>query len=148
MEQEKCNKCNTIKKGKIELRIIKNKEKILDELEKNMGIVRNACKKVGISPKTYYLWLQEDEEFAKKVDVVEWAQRYYVEGKLLGKIANDDTASIIFYLKCRHPNYKVKSEIDTGNSADMEQMRKDFSDLINQLKQDNNAKPPIANHTD
>lgn len=117
----------------------------MDELDKNMCIIRYACKKVGIAPKTFYIWTQEDEEFAKQVDIIAWAQRYYVESKLLGKITQDDTACIIFYLKCRHPDYKLKAEVDVNDSRALEQMRKDFDDLIKQAKSDD--KPRIANHT-
>jgi hypothetical protein len=147
MANKKCNKCNTIKKGKVQERILKNKEKILIELEKSMGIVTSACIKTGITSKTFYVWLKEDEEFARKVDELEWGQRAYVEGKLLKKIASDDTASIIFYLKCNHPKYKTKSEIDVTDSKKLEEMRNDYDGLIKKLKAKRNAKSNIAENT-
>lgn len=150
----KCNKCNTIKKGKtsekiptVVARVAKNKKIVLEELEKSKGIVTIACKRVGITPKTYYEWLKADEEFAQKVDEVEWIQRSFVESKLIKKIANDDTASIIFYLKCNHPKYKVKSEIDVNDSRELEQIRNDYDGLIKKLKVKGDAKNKITNNT-
>lgn len=150
----KSNKSNTIKKGKspvkrprVMARTKKNKKLILDELEKSKGIVTIACKRAGINPKTYYQWINRDEDFAKQVDEIEWVQRCFVESKLIRKIANDDTACIIFYLKCNHPKYKVKSEIDVNDSREMEQIRSDYDGLIKKLKTKGDAKSKIAKNT-
>ena len=167
MAGAKGNKSNTIKKKKrasvanskktasegktvnnrTQSRIRRNKEKILEALESNMGIVTGACKKVGISTKTFYQWLKKDTEFARKVDEIEWGQRYYVESKLMRKIANDDTASIIFYLKCNHPNYKIKSEIDLNDTKALEKIRKDYGDLIKKIKNKRHAQAKATKNT-
>jgi hypothetical protein len=150
----KCNKCNTIKKGKspetrpkVIARTKKNKKLILDELEKSKGIVTIACKRFGIKPKTYYEWLKIDKEFEIQADEVEWTQRSFVESKLIKKIINDDTASIIFYLKCNHPKYKMKSEIDVNDTREMEQIRSDYDELIKKLKVKGDVKSKIAKNT-
>lgn len=150
----KCNKCNTIKKEKspekrprVIARTKKNKKLILDELEKSKGIVIVSCKRAGISPKTYYEWIKQDKEFAQKADEVEWTQRSFVESKLIRKIANDDTACIIFYLKCNHPKYKVKSEIDVNDSRELDQIRNDYDGLIKKLKAKGDVKSKIAKNT-
>lgn len=150
----KGNKGNTIKKGKapgnrakVIARMKKNKKLILEELEKSKGIVTIACQRIGIKPKTYYQWIKADEEFAGQVDDVEWTQRSFVESKLIKKIINDDTASIIFYLKCNHPKYKVKSEVDVNDSRELEKIRGDYDDLIKKLKVKGDVKSKIANNT-
>lgn len=150
----KCNKGNTIKKGEapesrptVSARMARNKKLVLGEMEKSKGIVTVACQRAGIAPKTYYEWLKADKDFAEKADSVEWAQRSFVESKLIKKIANDDTASIIFYLKCNHPKYKVKSEIDVNDSRELEQIRNDYDELIKKLKAKGDDKSKIANHT-
>ena len=150
----KSNRSNTIKKGrapgdrsKIFAKTKKNKKLILEELEKSKGIVTIACKRVGIKPKTYYEWLKADKEFSEQADDVEWTQRSFVESKLIKKIINDDTASIIFYLKCNHPKYKMKSEIDVNDTREMEQVRSDYDELIKKLKVKGDAKSKIAKNT-
>ncbi len=150
----KCNKCNTIKKEnspetrpKVIARTKRNKKLLLDELEKTKGIVTIACKRIGITPKTFYQWLKVDKEFAEEVDEVEWNQRTFVEGKLIKKIANDDITAIIFYLKCNHPKFKPKSEIDVNDTRELEQIRSDYDGLIKKLKVKGNAKSKIAQNT-
>ena len=150
----KCNKSNTIKKGKapgnrkrVVARTEKNKKRILEEMEKSKGIVTVACKRVGIKPKTYYEWIKQDKVFEQKADEIEWSQRSFVESKLIRKIANDNTACIIFYLKCNHPKYKVKSEIDVNDSRELEQIRSDYDGLIKKLKTKGDVKNKIAKNT-
>lgn len=48
--------------------IAKNKKKaaVLDELERNNFHITNACKKIGIERKTFYNWLEADQDFAEK----------------------------------------------------------------------------------
>jgi len=150
----KCHKCHTIKKGesrenrpKVIARTKKNKKLILDELEKNKGIITIACKRIGITPKTFYRWIEADKEFAEQVDDLEWDQRSYVESKLIKKIANDDTASIIFYLKSKHPKYKPKSEVDVNDSRELEEIRNDYDGLIKKLKVKGDAKSKVTKNT-
>jgi hypothetical protein len=150
----KCHKCHTIKKEKsreskpkVVARTKKNKKLILDELEKNKGIVTIACRRVGITPKTFYRWLKADDEFAQQVDEVEWDQRSYVESKLMKKVANDDITAIIFYLKCNHPKYKPKSEIDVNDSRELEEIRSDYNDLIKKLKVKGDVKSKVTKNT-
>ena len=50
----------------IQERIAKDKEVVLDALNKSSGIVASACKAAGISRFTFYKWLKEDSDFAEK----------------------------------------------------------------------------------
>ena len=113
--QQKSNECNTIKKDNpiTDARMKKNKKRMLKELEKNFGIITSACTKVGINPSTYYRWLENDGDFKKEVDVVMEVQIMYVEDKLLGLIMDGNVSAIIFYLKCKHKDYKQSKINDT-----------------------------------
>ena len=42
------------------------KKAILTALEKSLGVVTTACRQVGINRTTYYKYLKEDKEFAKR----------------------------------------------------------------------------------
>ena len=43
------------------------KERILKALEQSLGIVTVACKKADVPRSTFYKWLNEDIDIAKKV---------------------------------------------------------------------------------
>lgn len=77
------------------------KSLFLAKLEKSLGIVKTAREELGISRRKYERWLQEDEEFASAVhDIIE-DQIDLVEDRLIKRIKEGDTASIIFYLKTK-----------------------------------------------
>ena len=91
------------------------KEKLLKALEETQGLIAHACKKAGnISRSTYYRYLKDDPEFAKKVQEIQEAQIDYVEGQLIKNIANGRETSIIFYLKskAKERGYTEKSNLD------------------------------------
>lgn len=43
------------------------KESMLKALENSLGIVTVACRNAEIPRSTFYKWINEDEDFAKKV---------------------------------------------------------------------------------
>ena len=59
-----------------------HKKAIIDALEKSLGVVTTACKKVGIGRTTFYGWLKEDLEFAKEVEDIQNIALDFVESKL------------------------------------------------------------------
>ena len=78
-----------------------HKKAIIDSLEKSLGVVTTACKKVGVGRTTFYKWLSEDEEFAKQVKDIENVALDFAESQLHKQIAADSTAATIFYLKTK-----------------------------------------------
>lgn len=105
MEKEvKSDKSNTFR------RIQNKKEEFLKAFEETIGIVTIACQKVGIHRSTYYDWLEKDPEFKKEVERIKTQQIDWVEDKLLQAIKNDNITAINFYLRCKHPGYKPKTE--------------------------------------
>lgn len=105
MEEVKTDKSDTLVE-----RIKKKKEKFLKALEETMGIVTIACQKVRIHRSTYYDWVEKDSEFKKEVERIKTQQMGWVEDKLLQAIKNNNISAINFYLRCKHPEYKPKSE--------------------------------------
>lgn len=65
------------------------------------GIILNACEAIGISRSKYYKWMQDDADFAAKVEEIKEAQIDFVESKLISAIDANDTTAIIFYLKTK-----------------------------------------------
>ena len=94
------------------------KKALLSALETYHGIIKDACRKVGISRQTYYDWLKSDPEFKAEAEDIGEDAIDFVEGKLFEKINGvtigksvegivvtydqppSDTA-IIFYLKTK-----------------------------------------------
>lgn len=79
--------------------ITEKKKLLLDLMDKNMGILSNSLKPVGISHWTYYKWLKEDPEFKKEIELLKEKSLDFVENQLFKLIKQGDRACIIFYLK-------------------------------------------------
>jgi hypothetical protein len=86
---------------KVTEKIKEKKENFLLAFEQAAGNVSVACKKVLISRETYYRWAKEDPEFKQKCDEVNESLLDMAETMLLKQIKNDNTTSIIFYLKTK-----------------------------------------------
>lgn len=110
------------------------KEGLKDQLDKQMGNIRLACRKIGISRNTYYRWKKEDEEWGKKMDEIKEEKdeemNDYAEGKLYEHIKDDNIASLIFYLKTRHPSYGQKLKLE-GEIKHNLKLSKDEKELLN-----------------
>jgi hypothetical protein len=78
-----------------------HKKAILLALEKSLGVVTEACRKVGVGRTTFYVWLKEDKEFAAKVKDVQDIALDFVESKLFENIRDGKTSEMIFYLKTK-----------------------------------------------
>ena len=78
-----------------------HKKAIIEALEKSLGVVTTACKKVGIGRTQYYNWLKDDEEFAKEVDDIQNIALDFAESQLHKQIGDGNTSATIFYLKTK-----------------------------------------------
>ncbi len=78
-----------------------HKKAMIEALEKSLGIVTTACKKVGIGRTTFYDWLKEDKEFAKEVNQIQDIALDFAETQLHSQIGDGSTAATIFYLKTK-----------------------------------------------
>ncbi len=146
MKSTQCHKCHTIKKG-VRYTTAKKKKIVLELLSMRMGIIKTACVEAGIATKTYYRWIEKDKKFAEKAKDIQVDQRAYVESVLMRKITEKDTTSVIFYLKCRHPDYKPKSEHEINNSQELEDMRSGYNELIKKIATEDNDKDEITKDT-
>jgi hypothetical protein len=77
------------------------KKAMIDALEKSLGIVTTACKKVGINRSTHYDWIKEDQEYRDAVNGIEDIAIDFAESKLHSQIDKGDTTATIFYLKTK-----------------------------------------------
>lgn len=75
-------------------------EEFLAILTKTLGVVSQACDKMGITREEYDSWLT-NLEFKKRVNQVNETSIDFVENKLLQKINQNDLNAIQFYLKTK-----------------------------------------------
>lgn len=92
-----------------------DKERFLQALDRNLGIITHACNSSGVPRRTVYKWLAADPEFQRRVTEVDHKQVDYVERKLIEVIDKHDTRAIIFYLstKGRNRGYTTRVEVMT-----------------------------------
>jgi len=90
------------------------KNALLEALEKSLGVVTSACKKVGVGRTTYYDWYNNDPDFKKKVDELQNVALDFAESQLHKQISENNTTATIFYLKTKgkQRGYTDKSELD------------------------------------
>jgi len=79
------------------------KSALLNAYIASFGNVTQSCKAVDLSRETFYRWRKEDKEFDQAIRDAEPAERFldFLESKLVDKINNGDTTSIIFALKTK-----------------------------------------------
>ena len=81
-----------------------NKKLMIQTLEKSLGVVTTACKKVGISRQTHYRWMEEDKDYKQAVEDIKNVTIDFVESQLHMQIKDGNTAATIFYLKTQGKN--------------------------------------------
>lgn len=81
--------------------IKKNKKLLLAALEKSLGVVSAACKKVKLSRQTFYQYCQDDAEFKKQVDEIGEVALDFAESRLFKSIQEGSDTATIFYLKTK-----------------------------------------------
>jgi dihydropteroate synthase len=93
-----------------------HKEKLLEALERSLGIVTPACKEVGISRNTFYEYYKTDIIFKEAVDDINDITLDFVENNLLKKIKEGSERSILFYMKykARKRGYTDSLDITSG----------------------------------
>lgn len=98
---------------KIRKRAAKQKA-FLDALYSTLGVVSQACRASQISRGTYYKWMEEDEEFARKVEDLGEVALDFVESNLFKQIKKGVPGSTIFYLKTKGKKrgYVEKSQVE------------------------------------
>lgn len=110
--------------------------RLIEALEKSLGVVTTACKSIGINRDFYYKYYNEDEDFKKRVDKIENTSLDFVESqlyqkikgipkldinkKIIGYVCEPDTACIIWYMKCKGKKrgYSEPSKIDITSNGE------------------------------
>lgn len=98
------------------------KEQYLEALEKAMGIVSQAAKKVGIDRTTPYRWMKEDDDFAKRCQEIQNVVLDFAETKLYSLVGEGHPAATIFLLKTKgkHRGYVERHEVSGIDGKELE----------------------------
>lgn len=93
------------------------KKRLIEALEKSLGVVTTACKKVDCSRTTFYQYMRADKEFAKQVLDIENIALDYAESQLHRQIGDGNTSATIFFLKTKGKKrgYVERNEIDLSS---------------------------------
>lgn len=78
-----------------------SKKRVIEALEKSLGVVTMACKVAKVGRTQFYEWLKDDEDFAKAVLSVEDIALDFAESQLHKQIREGIPTSTIFYLKTK-----------------------------------------------
>jgi hypothetical protein len=114
-----------MKNDKITKRQKEQKEAIIQNLEK-IPIIQVICEKLGISRATFYRWRESDPDFDKRVKEALNKGISLIndlaESKLLANIQDQNTTSIIFWLKNHHSAYRERLEVSTSHNEEEENL--------------------------
>jgi hypothetical protein len=77
------------------------KKAMIEALTKSLGIVTQACAKIGINRKTHYQWLKEDEQYKADCEAIHETTLDFVESKLYQNIKEGRESSIFYFLNNR-----------------------------------------------
>lgn len=119
---------------KIDERVAKEKEDLLNALAQTSGIVSSACKAANVSRMTYYRYYNDDPDFREKADDVKELQKDFAESLILKKMKEGDTAMIIFYAKTQMKDrgYTERREITGKDGEALIQKEIDLSKLTDE----------------
>ena len=78
-----------------------NKKRMLDALEKSLGIVTTASKATDIPRSVHYEWIQKDAEYREAVEALADMTLDFAESQLHRQIKDGNTTATIFYLKTK-----------------------------------------------
>ncbi|MFZ2152277.1 MAG: hypothetical protein WAV09_04175 [Minisyncoccia bacterium] len=114
----------------------------LEQYIKSKGIIEHICEKVGMARSVYYEWIKEDKEFLGKITDLRSKEIYEVEDILKQLVfAKKDPGSVKFYLRSKHPDYKLKvqSEIIGVGVKSAKQMMDEYDAEMKQQHDTNNT---------
>jgi len=97
------------------------KKKLLEALERHLGLVTPACRELGISRDTYYRYYNEDEDFRNKVEEINEITLDFAENQLFRKIREGSERSILFYMKYKARKRGYTDELNINANLTLEQ---------------------------
>ena len=100
------------------------KQRLLDALVDERGVVTMACRKAGVSRMEYKKFYNGDEKFRMLAEEVKECAIDYTESKLFENIQRRDTACILFYLETqgKERGYIKRTQTDKNINITLSQI--------------------------
>ena len=95
------------------------KKAFLEAFEESKGMTTTSCIRIGISKETLCNWREKDKQFDEQVKAIQEKNKEWVEGKLMTLVENNNTAAIMFYLKCKG-GYQEKQKIELEHKGEID----------------------------
>lgn len=129
-------KANEESLKKIRKRQSKRKAEFIEAYAKSLALVASTCRKVGITPPTFYNWYKDDPAFAAKIDEINELAKDSVEAKIYKKIDEGDTTMIIFYAKTKMKDrgYVERQEVTGRDGRTLLEPSVDFDALTEEQR--------------
>ena len=93
------------------------KKRILEALEKSLGVVTTALKSCDLSRTNFYKWLKEDEEIAKSVEEIENIQKDFIKSKYY-ECVKDKVPSVVIHAAKSRLGWNEKPQLDITSGGD------------------------------
>lgn len=77
------------------------KSRMIEAMEKSLGIVTTACKTVGINRSTHYDWMEKDPKYKKAIESIQEVVLDFAESQLHKQVKDGNATSTIFFLKTK-----------------------------------------------
>lgn len=114
------------------------KAKLLEALEKTLGIVTPACREVGVSRNTFYEYYKNDPVFKAAVDDINEITLDFVENSLLKAIKDGNVPGILFYMKYKARKRGYTDQVDITSNGNT--IGTTIINIINPLDQNEQKK--------
>lgn len=96
------------------------------------GNITNAAKMINMSRRSHYIYCDEDPEYLERAgDIIEFVIDY-VEDKLMGRINNNDTTAMIFWLKCKGKKRGWVDKLELDHTTKGESMNKTLANMTDE----------------
>ena len=87
------------------------KKRILEALEKSLGVVTTALKSCDLSRTNFYKWIKEDEEFANKVQDIENISQDFIKSKYY-ECVQDKVPSVVIHAAKTQLGWNETNKVD------------------------------------
>lgn len=88
-----------------------NKKRMLQALEKSLGVVTTALKSTELSRTNYYKWLKEDEQFAKDVSDIQNIANDFIKSKYY-ECVKDKVPSVVLHAAKTQLGWNETNKLD------------------------------------
>ena len=88
-----------------------NKKRMLQALEKSLGVVTTALKSTELSRTNYYKWLKEDEQFAKDVADIQNIANDFIKSKYY-ECVKDKVPSVVLHAAKTQLGWNETNKLD------------------------------------